>query len=401
MNKITLNTLKLTQNDETFYMGKILAKDLISIATIHFKHDKSSKQGYIKEVEAKLSDDYTIEDLGEENSIQRKLQLDRLKKIANYINKDSGLFPNSLIIAINNKRGSSNDGYIVRDGLIPGITTIEINSEYVDVYIVDGQHRLASFTYVEEDIVKEFEFPVSIFLDIEIPLQAELFSTINSTQKPVNKSILYDLSELKNEYTTLKKCHSYAKWFNNKEMSPLKNKIKMLGTGTGVLSQSAFIDAILPYFERQNLNFLANLDDKAVLELLYVYFESFKNVFPEAWSNSRDYLLLKTTGFSAIIKALYYIYFKVINENGGYREAFNINNVSNEIRQLKPSISFSSDMFPKTAGKGPQSILKDIILARLFKDENFQTYDDNNTKDYKDYIKDKEREYEEIRRRIF
>src|SRR6266498_3067050 len=97
--------------------------------------------------------------------------------------------------------------------------------------LIDGQHRLASFA-LANDLIDSFELPVTIFLDLKIPIQAELFASINGTQSQVKKSLLYDLSEFKtDEYNAIKRCHSIAKWFNQTEQSPFHNSISMLGNG--------------------------------------------------------------------------------------------------------------------------------------------------------------------------
>ena len=58
--------------------------------------------------------------------------------------------------------------------------------------VVDGQHRIGGFKD-QSDEVLSMEVPCAIFLDLPIPLQAYVFATINFNQKPVNKSLNYEL----------------------------------------------------------------------------------------------------------------------------------------------------------------------------------------------------------------
>lgn len=58
--------------------------------------------------------------------------------------------------------------------------------------LIDGQHRLFAFA---EALPKrlDMELICSVFLDLPKPYQAQLFATINSNQKPVDKSLTYEM----------------------------------------------------------------------------------------------------------------------------------------------------------------------------------------------------------------
>lgn len=114
------------------------------------------------------------------------------------------------------------------------------------VLIVDGQHR---FKGVEQFLknhndLDDFEFSVTLLLDYDLYEQAEVFANINFTQKPVNRSLFYDifgaLPERKNELTF---AHFLVKRLNEK--GPLKNMVKMLGTGPGTMSLAFFVKTIV------------------------------------------------------------------------------------------------------------------------------------------------------------
>lgn len=241
-NELLVKLFEVKQRSNVFFIGKIKANDLIRIATIHWRNSGDSHQNkYIDEVKEKLNVKET------ENGIQRVVQRNRLKEIADYISSDDGILPNSIIVSINNKWIEDKEdgdfeqhGYEVQEN--NGLYELLIYTDKIDAFIVDGQHRLASFGYAEEGLAENYELPVTIFLDLEIPIQAEIFSIINGKQRPVNKSLLYDLSSFNpNEFDEIKRCHSIVKWLDNNEISPFFNKIKMLGTGIGSISQSAFI----------------------------------------------------------------------------------------------------------------------------------------------------------------
>jgi DNA phosphorothioation-associated DGQHR protein 1 len=128
---------------------------------------------------------------------QRNLDEKRLKAIASFVSRSDSAFPNTIILAANSR---------LDDGLIEESDSkrwsIEVNEACNDftitiptqeklTAIIDGQHRLFSFAYAPERL--SMPLVCSVFFDLPKPFQAQLFATINSTQKPVDKSQTYEL----------------------------------------------------------------------------------------------------------------------------------------------------------------------------------------------------------------
>ena len=128
---------------------------------------------------------------------QRTLTERRLKEIGNFINLPTASFPNSIILAAN---------YRVDDGLIEespnlkwsfsieddatGFLSIPTDAKLAP--IIDGQHRLFGFNHAAPH---HLDMPLlcCVFFDLPKPYQAFLFATINSNQRPVSKSLTYEL----------------------------------------------------------------------------------------------------------------------------------------------------------------------------------------------------------------
>jgi DNA phosphorothioation-associated DGQHR protein 1 len=130
---------------------------------------------------------------------QRPLAEPRLKEIGRFIDSDTASFPNCIILASN---------YRVEDGLIEeeqdakwdlsvgedgGTGTLTIPTPNKLAPIIDGQHRLFGFNFAK--IKERLDMPLlcAIFFDLPKPYQAFLFATINANQRPVNKSVTYEL----------------------------------------------------------------------------------------------------------------------------------------------------------------------------------------------------------------
>jgi DGQHR domain-containing protein len=370
-NEINLKLIKVTQNSNEFYIGKIKARDLIRISTIHWRDSGESKENkYLDEVRSKLN---VVES---ENGIQRIIQKKRLKEIADYLASENGLLPNSIIVSLNNKwiENDSEENFQAN-----GFKAVEIDNDIlelkitdpdlVDAFIVDGQHRLASFGYSDNlNVIDNYELVVTIFLDLEIPLQAEIFSIINGKQRPVNKSLLYDLSAFKDdEYNEIKRCHSIVKWLDSHTISPFYNEVKMLGTGFGSISQSAFIDELIRYMKERTTNkhrsFLRKKEEKEIIKIILSYFKAAKEVYYNQWDNN-EYVLKKTTGFGALMKLMYYIYMLLFVEG---RE-FKINNIKPIFEKINPE-TFSVKRVGKVGSQGVQVQLYKEMINTIIGDE--------------------------------
>ncbi len=387
-NSMVLNVMELVQKNEVFYIGKIKVRDLINISTVHTrKMTESGDLKYLKEVKEIIDSRINIVD--SEKGIQRALQIKRLKEIAKYVREENGILPGSLILSINNKfnwdsddefRVYEDDGFKLNNSKIKDIYELTIYPNMVDTFIVDGQHRLASFIYAT-DIIDKFEIPITIFLDLKIPMQAELFSNINGNQKPVKKSLLYDLTEFKeSEYSIIKKCHSIAKLFGSNANSPFYNKIDMLGNKNGVLSQAAFIDELIRYVKHRKFNnyksFLQYKTDKEIVDILYTYFSAIKYVYNTEWDNTKEYFILRTTGFGTLMKLMYYIYIHLYYE----KKEFNKKELINIFKKVHTIEKFSVESIGKVGSQGIQKQLCDKIVKNIIGDEAYISLIEKNFK---------------------
>lgn len=148
------------------------------------------------------------EDYYDLDGTQRLMNPKRLQMIADYINRPDASFPNSIILAANFRK---EDGLIEDDEFEvaeaqpestgrrwsveeqdDGCCVLRIPTKEKLAAIIDGQHRLFAFVKARPQRL-EMNLICSIFLDLPKPYQAQLFATINSTQKPVDKSLTYEL----------------------------------------------------------------------------------------------------------------------------------------------------------------------------------------------------------------
>ena len=146
---------------------------------------------------------------------QRLIQDKRLNQIADYIDRVDASFPNSIILAANYNKELGLDQDETEDiqeeeaiqdagaqrpakswDVIEkndGCFQLLIPSADKLAAIIDGQHRLFAFAKADPRNRLDMKLICAIFLDLPKPFQAQLFATINSTQKPVDRSLTYEL----------------------------------------------------------------------------------------------------------------------------------------------------------------------------------------------------------------
>lgn len=293
MTKIYL--FEVTQPIGTFYYGKMNSNDLL-------KFSFPSQRNY-------------------EGGVQRRLRQERLKDIAFYCEDPDATFPTPIILSID---VDSDVGLKrVKDYIFE--FELDFDNNDLKAEILDGQHRLNGI----KQSGKNFELPIVIMFNLTNEEKAYVFSTINSNQQKVDKSLIYDLFDLSKTRSPYKTCHELARLFNLKENSPFFGRLKMLEKRDNKmqsLSQGTFVRYVSTlisdnpqkdYIDIKNNIKLQN--DKPSCPLRYYFvtnqdeviylilsncFTALKNVFPDEWDDPDSYILTKTVGFGAVIKFL-------------------------------------------------------------------------------------------------
>jgi len=129
---------------------------------------------------------------------QRPINRSRTRAIGRFIDTIEAVFPSSIILAAN----YSEEGDIINDEAVRWRVEIEegatvgkliIPTRQRIASVIDGQHRLFGFTFASKMDRQSMPIICSVFLDLPNPFQAQIFATINHNQKPVNKSLSYQL----------------------------------------------------------------------------------------------------------------------------------------------------------------------------------------------------------------
>jgi len=310
---------------------------------------------------------------------QRLLNEGRARDIARYIEQPSALLPNSIILAINT---SIEEEAVIKplDGRF-AIITLPRSPE--SAVILDGQHRVAAFDFVKPEIISSMEVIVTFLVGIPFYQQAEIFAVINGKQKPVNRSIIYDLFGYATPTTAqddklyeglmavARFCSHTARILNQVDQSPWSGKIKMRGPGdAGVISQAAVVDYLSALVEPKRFSprlkvfpllysYFKEGDSVSCASVLIVYLAAIQAAWKDEWANPQT-LFWKNNGVAVIFRILH----DLILLAGGPSQL--MDQYPNIVERWKKAPKEHIMSPPKAGGGGVQNQLYEIFRMKLF-----------------------------------
>lgn len=307
------------QNSFDFYISKLKASDIIEYSNI-----------------IRLSENM-------EEGIQRFLDMSRVKSIAQYCKRDDAIFPTPIILALNSDfitNFEENEDSVNLEFKI-NVHNDQLNDFGKPFSIIDGQHRIQGIKRFREMTkeMKDFELPVIIYLNANQNVAANIFVTINSNQRTVDSSLIYQLFgimyEDKKIYTVQSFANEVTQILNLSIHSPFKDSIRMLGkkmNDVEFISQGTIAKKITDRIttpaniELDNYNiekgeplqklkgnvrifrdYLINYQPEVVAKIMINFFSAFSKVFKDIWVD-KGYITKKAVGFSALMRFLDFIY---------------------------------------------------------------------------------------------
>lgn len=316
---IKIKCIEVTQPIGTFYIAAIRWDDLMGIAWADIRRISREEENEVEQY----------------FGIQRELSKSRIDEIGNYVKNIDATFPSSVILAINSTSPDDDDPEFTHQNLIfnKDKSEMEIRVDDRIAHIIDGQHRVFGLRKGYNEIKngrKQFEFNITIFVDMDLDDQSMIFATINKAQTKVNKSLVYDLFDFAKTRSPQRTAHNVIRLLNNENGSPFKDKIKILGKADDpqmeTITQATLVENILKYISNDPMRdrdvlkrgkkinlienrkenekfFLRNLfiqeKDEVIAKILWEYFSAVRIKWPQAWVNT---ILSKSTGIIALMK---------------------------------------------------------------------------------------------------
>jgi len=323
--------------------------------------------------------------------IQRPVEPKRVKDLKNYVQTEDACFPTAIILSIPADCARFDE----KTNTMLISNKIDVAEDESPIYfgniakVIDGQHRIEG---LKDYKGPPFELNVSIFIEIDVSVEAQIFSTVNLEQTKVNKSIVYDLFALATHRSPQKTCHNIAVAMDKHSDSPFYQRIKRLGVSTEgryneTITQATFAEALLKYIsddpKRDRNLYLKNskpqilsrdkvekiifgnmfIDEKDldITDVLWNYFAAVRDRWPQAWNYRGDGLMLnRTNGFKALMRFLPKAYLRITKPGGvpskeDFLSVFNKINIADEqfnIENFKPGTSGESRLFRSLVNSG-------------------------------------------------
>lgn len=368
--KLDVKSIKISQPMGEFYIGVIKSKDLreITISDVRRMEGERGFESYL--------------------GIQRPLNPGRVKDLMSYVKTQDACFPTAVLLSVSARCAE----YDAESGILKLTPYKAAESDiyesvpyYEMAHVMDGQHRIAGLEGYEGD---NFDINVSIFVDIDVSSEAQIFSTVNLAQTKVNKSLVYDLFDLATKKSPQKLCHEIAVTLDKETDSPFHNRIKRLGSAQphnlpGSITQAAFVQALIKYISAEPLkdrdlylrgkkpsmadansakqifrSFMIDDRDYDLTDIIWDYFAAAAARWPLAWnSTDKGIILSKTNGFMALMRFLKDCYVAIGKDKPGMEDFSKI------FAKIELSDNdFSTERY-KPGTSGESALYKDLTAA--------------------------------------
>ena len=281
--------------------------DTINVRALMTTQDKKTKLYsfflYGKDV-SRVADISRIEknDSGELIGYQRGEVQRHVNEITEYLNTDSVIFPNSIILAMSSEvQFKQSRGPSVGDGSsYAGVLELPIKPDRNKVaWIVDGQQRTMALKNCNK---KNLLVPITAFISDDFEVHRTQFLLVNKA-KPLPNGLINELLPAVNTYlpTSLAKNKipsTLCDLLNKDPNSPFKGTIIRSTTDRKKDKHAVVTDNSLIHVIRTSMNSVhgclyqyknvatGEIDIEKIHKILNMYWSEVKNTFPEAWGIS-------------------------------------------------------------------------------------------------------------------
>ncbi|RLI76508.1 hypothetical protein DRO97_00600 [Archaeoglobales archaeon] len=304
------------RKDITLYLTKMTARQLIdeSIVKVDKWDQKNNPSGY-----------------------QRPLSRYRRREIFNYLTKEEGIFPTSILLNVR--------GEVKFEQSNESIGKLIIPDESLPMFLVDGQHRVAGLQFgLMKDYTEFLDFPLPVvIMNQNKETEIAMFYKINKRQKGVPVDIaernIREMIKTQKEVVLAiegerkvleAEAVEIVDYLNTEPDSPWYEKVYVPGgprKGT-LIKQSVMAKAIGKMYER-NTSLLVE-DPENIKTFLKDYWRAVKDLYPTAFGNNTEYNLTRSQGVRSLTYLAGNIYIKCKEQNN-----FTFENIRSILEKLK------------------------------------------------------------------
>lgn len=305
----------------------------------------------------------------EEGAVQRPLNSRRIESIKDYI-LDGNMFFNSFIL-----------------NWTAGVEKVRIESGSIGFPLmplaaqaIDGQHRLAGLEEAikENGDIESQNVIVTMCLGLDTKRAAKIFLNINTEQKPVPRSLIFDLFGLVEDDPNhaINRATDIAKKLNEDDNSPLLNLIKFPGAdrGVGKIELSTFVSSLKRHLDKDGVFSKTKLRSfEHQVTVIRNYFDAIKNPYVKAklWHSTANNPFFKAAGFNGAVDFLCESLMTKCAERG----SFSVETMSSLLKLDGRSLLQWGELKSqdgKTARKNVAKFLEEGLLQDIVKDGSYK-----------------------------
>lgn len=262
----------------------------------------------------------------EDGAVQRILNRDRLTSLRKYA-LDGGAYPSSIILNWTNEESISYD-----DGVV------YFTNHARSAQIIDGQHRVEGLRAAisEDESIGDMQIPVSIFVGLDTRKCADLFLSINTEQKPVPRSLVFDLYGIASEAyvdPAAVRARDVVMHLNEDISSPYYEDIKLPNQPIrkGGIALSTAVAAVKPLVEAGGILEQINVNELSVQQKILInFFTALSSKYGRKWREKTNAFMF-AAGFQGAVDFLKLKMIPLCNESKDFSTEFmsskiNLNN---------------------------------------------------------------------------
>lgn len=229
-----------------------------------------------------------------EGTVQRPLSKRRIAEIADYV-LSGKIFFNTFILNWTEDEKIEHQNGFIKIPIVPAAAQI-----------IDGQHRIEGLKKAMEDdpSIGEKLLLVTMAKHLSTQKAAEIFLNINTEQKPVPKSLIYDLFGIveNDKEHALVRAKDIANELNTNRKSPYYNLIKFPGSprGQGAIALSTVVSSFKSHLEKDSIFYRYNIKSFEMQQKIILnYFSAIHYFYNKkgVWLNKNKNPFLKSAGF--------------------------------------------------------------------------------------------------------
>lgn len=294
--------------------------------------------------------------------------------------------PGAVQRVLNPRRINSIKQFAIEVGDFPGVIILNwVNKEFplqrqnnelvlplVDraAQIIDGQHRLAGIRAAIEtnQEIVNLPLPVAIYENLTTRQCADIFLSINTEQKTVPRSLVFDLYGLASEPTidaAATRARDIAFFLNEEDNSPYKDAMKLPGAPRkkGGIALSTAVSALKDLVEeRGSFEQIGATELELQQRIILNYFSVLKDKYADDWDSSTN-AFMYASGFLGAIDFFKLKLMPFCNQNRSFQKE-----TISEAIQMNPSDRILQSEVKGLGGKdAPKKIFE--RLSEMFTPE--------------------------------